>query len=72
MGIPSRGRDRFGDHSVGLLVAAAEGHRGVDRQGTRTNWSQARTFTIPPGAAAMPMPPHGELLARISWSGGMT
>jgi len=40
-------------------------YRGVDRQGSKTNWSRARTFTIPPGAVAMPMPPRGELLARI-------
>ena len=40
-------------------------YRGVDRQGKRTNWSQARRFTIPAGAVAMPMPPRGELLARI-------
>jgi len=40
-------------------------YRGVDRQGKRTNWSQARRFTIPAGAVAMPMPPRSELLARI-------
>ena len=40
-------------------------YRGVDRQGNQTNWSQARTFTIPAGAAPMPMPPRGELLGRI-------
>jgi hypothetical protein len=40
-------------------------YRGADRQGNKTHWSQARTFTIPPGAAAMAMPPRGELLGRI-------
>jgi hypothetical protein len=40
-------------------------YRGLDRQGNKTDWSQPRTFTIPQGAVAMPMPPRGELLARI-------
>jgi len=40
-------------------------YRGVDSEGRRTNWSRARTFTIPDGAVAMPMPPRDELLARI-------
>jgi len=40
-------------------------YRGVDRQGNKTDWSQARTFTIPAGAVSMPMPPRKELLARI-------
>ncbi|MGI6417942.1 MAG: DUF4962 domain-containing protein [Thermoguttaceae bacterium] len=40
-------------------------YRGVDRQGKRTGWSQVRRFTIPADAVAMPMPPRGELLARI-------
>lgn len=40
-------------------------YRGTDARGQTTNWSQPRTFTIPPTAAAMPMPPREELLGRI-------
>ena len=40
-------------------------YRGVDRQGSKTSWSQARTFTVPAGAVATPMPPRRELLGRI-------
>ena len=40
-------------------------YRGVDSEGNRTNWSGSRTFTIPDGAVAIPMPPREELLARI-------
>jgi hypothetical protein len=40
-------------------------YRGTDGQGNKTNWSQARTFTIPDGAAELPMPPRDELLGRI-------
>ena len=40
-------------------------YRGVDSEGNQTNWSRPRTFTIPDGAVAMPMPPREELLARI-------
>lgn len=40
-------------------------YRGKDENGNYTNWSQARTFSIAADAAAMPMPPREELLARI-------
>lgn len=40
-------------------------YRGVDGAGNRTNWSQARKFTIAPEAVSLPMPPRGELLGRI-------
>jgi len=40
-------------------------YRGVDKDGNQTNWSQARTFTIPDRAVPMPMPPREELLGRI-------
>ena len=40
-------------------------YRGTNRQGNQTGWSRPRTFTIPEDAAAMPMPPREELLARI-------
>jgi hypothetical protein len=40
-------------------------YRGSDKDGNRTNWSQARTFTIPDRAVQMPMPPRQELLRRI-------
>ena len=40
-------------------------YRGLDSQGRHTNWSQDRTFTIPPDAAPMAMPEKEQLLARI-------
>lgn len=40
-------------------------YRGVDAQGNRTNWSEARPFTIAPDAVSMPMPAREELLGRI-------
>ncbi len=40
-------------------------YRAADREGNRTDWSRSRTFTIPDGATAMPMPPRGQLLGRI-------
>ncbi|MHC4181399.1 MAG: DUF4962 domain-containing protein, partial [Planctomycetota bacterium] len=40
-------------------------YRGVDREGNKTNWSRARTFTISDRAVQMPMPPRKELLGRI-------
>jgi hypothetical protein len=40
-------------------------YRGVAKDGNTTAWSQPRKFTIPENAAAMPMPPREELLARI-------
>ncbi|MBM4088787.1 MAG: DUF4962 domain-containing protein, partial [Planctomycetes bacterium] len=40
-------------------------YRGTDKDGSESNWSEARTFTIPDRAVAMPMPPRDELLARI-------
>jgi len=40
-------------------------YRGVDGEGTQTNWSQARTFTIAENAVSMPMPLREELLGRI-------
>jgi len=40
-------------------------YRGTDRSGRRTNWSRSRTFSIEASAVEMPMPPRGELLARI-------
>lgn len=40
-------------------------YRGVDKQGAKTNWSRARTFTIFDRAVQMPMPPRRELLGRI-------
>ena len=40
-------------------------YRGVDADGGKTAWSQARTFTIAQEAVSMPMPVREELLARI-------
>ncbi|MBN1442596.1 MAG: DUF4962 domain-containing protein, partial [Planctomycetes bacterium] len=40
-------------------------YRGVDGRGAKTEWSRPRTFTVPAGAAAMPMPERAHLLARI-------
>ncbi len=40
-------------------------YRGRDENGRYTNWSKARTFTIPADAAGMPMPAREELIARI-------
>ncbi len=40
-------------------------YRGVDRDGNKTDWSRARTFTISDGAVSMPMPPREKLLGRI-------
>jgi len=40
-------------------------YRGRDGTGAVTNWSTPRTFTIAGNAVAMPLPPRGELLARI-------
>ena len=40
-------------------------YRGVDEKGNYTNWSKPRAFTIAPDAVQMPLPPRGELLARI-------
>ena len=40
-------------------------YRGIDEDGNLSNWSRPRTFTVPERAAAMPMPPRDELLARI-------
>jgi len=40
-------------------------YRGVDGSGRKTSWSRARRFSIAAGAAALPMPPREELLARI-------
>jgi hypothetical protein len=40
-------------------------YRGADKDGNHTNWSQARTFTIPDRAVQMPMPPRQDLLGRI-------
>jgi hypothetical protein len=40
-------------------------YRGRDKNGRFTNWSKARTFTIAPGAAEMPMPARDELITRI-------
>ncbi|MHB8901535.1 MAG: DUF4962 domain-containing protein [Thermoguttaceae bacterium] len=40
-------------------------YRGRDRQGSQTEWSRDRTFTIPADAAGLPMPDKAELLARI-------
>jgi len=36
-----------------------------DKAGRLSRWSRARSFVIPAGAAEFPMPPRGELLARI-------
>jgi len=43
-------------------------YRGIDEDGNPSNWSRPRTFTVPDHAAAMPMPPRDELLARIPQS----
>jgi len=40
-------------------------YRGVDRAGRKTNWSQARTFTVADKAVPMPLPARQELLSRI-------
>jgi hypothetical protein len=40
-------------------------YRGKDSNGQYTNWSRARTFTIAPDAAKMPMPTREELIVRI-------
>jgi len=40
-------------------------YRGRTEEGEWTTWSRWRRFTIPETAAAMPMPPRKELLARI-------
>ena len=40
-------------------------YRGKDASGQHTDWSRARTFTIPPDAAAMPLPAREDLIARI-------
>ncbi len=40
-------------------------YRGVDKEGSYTNWSQSRTFAVAPDAAKMPLPARAELLARI-------
>jgi hypothetical protein len=40
-------------------------YRGKDPNEQYTNWSTARTFTIAADAAAMPLPPRKELIARI-------
>jgi len=40
-------------------------YRGKDKNGTYTNWSTARTFTIAADASAMPLPARQELIARI-------
>jgi hypothetical protein len=43
-------------------------YRGRDEDGNLSNWSRPRTFTVPERAAALPMPPRDELLARIPQS----
>ncbi|MBT3201161.1 MAG: DUF4962 domain-containing protein [Phycisphaerales bacterium] len=39
--------------------------RYTDKQARQSAWSKVRSFTIAPGALAMPMPPRAELLGRI-------
>jgi len=40
-------------------------YRGVDKEGTPTDWSRRRAFAVADRAVEMPMPPREELLARI-------
>ena len=40
-------------------------YRGKGKDGVKSNWSTARTFTIADDAAAMPLPVREELIARI-------
>jgi len=40
-------------------------YRGVDAEGNKSDWSEARTFTIAQRSVSMPMPPREELLAKI-------
>ncbi len=40
-------------------------YRGTDANGNKTNWSVARTFTVPENAVEMPMPTREELMSRI-------
>jgi hypothetical protein len=40
-------------------------YRGRDKKGRYTTWSQPRTFKIAEDAAALPLPPRKELIARI-------
>ena len=40
-------------------------YRGADADGSKTEWSSPRTFTIPSDAVSMPMPSRTELLNRI-------
>jgi len=40
-------------------------YRGVGKDGSKTDWSQARRFTIAEGAAEMPLPTRAELLSRV-------
>mgnify|MGYP005843206943 CR=1 FL=1 len=40
-------------------------YRGIDKDGNPSGWSGARKFAVPDNAAALPMPPRDELLARV-------
>ena len=40
-------------------------YRGKGKDGVKSNWSTARTFTIAADASAMPLPARDELIARI-------
>ena len=40
-------------------------YRGRGADGSVTDWSTARTFTVAPNASVMPLPLRGELLSRI-------
>lgn len=40
-------------------------YRGIDASDRKTNWSQARRFTVKSGLPEMPMPSRGDLLDRI-------
>ena len=40
-------------------------YRGKDKNGVKSNWSTARTFTIAGDASTMPLPVRDELIARI-------
>ena len=40
-------------------------YRGIDENGSRTNWSAQRTFSVADDAVIMPLPPRKELLDRV-------
>ena len=40
-------------------------YRGTDKEGSKTDWSRSRAFSIPDEGVALPMPPREELLGRI-------